>query len=184
MLRLRLSLFAALLVSCLTCSAVPAHAQRGGGGGRGGGSMGIGPGFSAGPAYTHGLPHRGADPGGGLGGLRTRPQLGPLGRWWDDRHFAKDLKLRPDQQGRMDSIFEANRPALARGLEDLQLEQNRLDAMYRSKSLDEGTLYAQIDRVSQARAELGKLYAHFQLQLRAEMGPDQLSRLDEANKAP
>ena len=182
----RVAFYSALLASCLMVFATPLRAQHGGGG-HGGAGMGL-PGFTPGggygPDYGRGLPNRNPDSAGSMGGLHTRPQLGPMGRWWNDKHFAKTLKLSSDQQQRMDMIFEASRPALAKGLEGLQQEQSRLDAMYRSKVLDENTLYAQIDRVSQARAELGKVYAHFQLQLRGEMASDQLSRLDETTKQP
>ncbi len=186
--RVRVGLLFALLACCASAPTVRAYAQHGGGhGGGGAAGMGRSPGFSPGnfgPDYGRGLPKREPESAGGVAGLRTRPQLGPMGRWWDDKHFAKNLNLRPDQKQRMDSIFEANRPALAKSLEDLRQEQSRLDAMYRAKSLDENTLYAQIDRVSQARAELGKVYTHFQLQLRGEMDTDQLSRLGETVKQP
>ena len=82
---------------------------------------------------------------------RSGLQLGPPGRWWDDKHFAKSLKLRSDQQIRMDILFEQNRP----------------------------TLYAQIDRIAQARAELEKANTHYLLQIRAEMDPDQIARLQQ-----
>jgi Spy/CpxP family protein refolding chaperone len=92
------------------------------------------------------------------------------------------VKLRPDQKQHMDAIFETSRPALQKSFQDYQQEQGKLEAMYRSKSLDENTLYAQIDRVSQTRAELGKVYTHYLLQIRAEMDTDQLQRLDDATK--
>lgn len=192
--RLRVLFCFALLAGCVGFPALPARAQHGGG--HGGGGMGpggrMGPGFSPGmgtygrPSFGRdngrGMPNRAPESAGSAG--RGRVQLAPLGRWWDEKKFAKGLKLRPDQQQHMDAIFESNRPALAKSLDDLQQEQGRLDAMYRSKSLDETNLYAQIDRVSQARAELGKAYAHYQLQIRSEMDADQLKRLEEQTTKP
>lgn len=182
--RLRTILFCALLAGCPGWTALPACAQHGGGGGHGGmgpgGGMGGFGGFGGDRTRGAAGPNVGPSSAGSIPGMRSKTRLGLLGRWWDDKHFAKDLKLRPEQQQRMDAIFEMNRPALAKGLQDYQTEQGRLEAMYGSKTLDENTLYTQIDKVSQARAELGKAYTHYLLQIRAEMNQEQLTKLDTA----
>ncbi len=105
-------------------------------------------------------------------------QVGPAGRWWDDKHFAKQLQLRPEQQRHMDTVFETNRALLLKRFGDLQAEENRMEALTRAKTLDESALFAQIDRVAQARADLEKANTHFLLGIRGEMDPDQISRLD------
>jgi Spy/CpxP family protein refolding chaperone len=170
-----------------------AHAQHGGGhgGGMGPGPGGMGggmPGGFAGGNYgprDYGRMNGGPPPGnspdsaGTMSGMRGGLQLGPPGRWWDDKHFAKDLKLRPDQQRRMDSIFEANRSALLTRLGAVQQEQNRLESLVHSKNPDETALNTQIDRVWQSLAELEKAKTHYLLQIRQEMDADQLSRLEE-----
>lgn len=180
-----------LLAVSLSLTGAAARAQHGGGGGHGGGMpggggmggpgmpMGGNPGFNYRPDYGTNSRSRNGSPD-SAGTRRGGLQLGPPGRWWDDKHFAKKLNLRPEQQQHMDSIFEANRPNLAKRLDDLQQEQGRLEAMYRSKTLDENTLYGQIDKVSQARAELGKVYTHYMLQIRGEMDTDQLKKLQDA----
>ena len=38
--------------------------------------------------------------------------VGPRGRWWNDSGFVQSLKLTPDQQKKMEDVFEQNRPAL------------------------------------------------------------------------
>jgi Spy/CpxP family protein refolding chaperone len=111
--------------------------------------------------------------------MRGGLQIGPPGRWWDDKHFAKDLKLRNDQQRRMDGIFEANRGSLLRSFENLEQEQGRLETLTRARALDESALFAQIDRVAQARAELEKANAHYLIQIRSEMDADQIQRLEQ-----
>lgn len=198
--RLCAALFPVFLASVLLLAA-PAHAQHGGGGGGGhaggmgpgggmpGGGMGGPAGMRPGGIDTYGRDHGNGRPdrepesaGSAAGGMRSRTQLGLLGRWWDDKHVAKGLKLRPDQKTRMDSIFETSRPALVKSLQDYQQAQGHLEEMYRSKSLDENTLYSQIDKVNQARAELSKVYTHYMLQIRGEMDADQLTQLDEATR--
>jgi Spy/CpxP family protein refolding chaperone len=177
---------------CLAlATAPPSFAQ-----GRGGGPPGGGPGGGM-----------GRPPGGGMGGpgnpgpggrpeygnvpQRPRPnqppdgrpglQFGPPGRWWDDRGFAKNLKLRPDQQTRMDAIFEQNRNSLVSSYDNLQQAQARMEELSHSSTPDELALFAQIDRVAQARAELEKATTHMLLQLRKEMDPDQIKRLEKAS---
>jgi Spy/CpxP family protein refolding chaperone len=109
-------------------------------------------------------------------------QLGPPGRWWDDRGFAKNLKLRPEQQTRMDAIFEQNRGSLIASFQNVQQAQAQMEELSRSPAPDESALFAQIDRVAQARAELQKATTHMMLQLRKEMDADQLKRLENASK--
>ncbi len=106
-------------------------------------------------------------------------QVGPPGRWWDDKHFAKQLKLTDDQQRHMDSIFETNRPMLLKRYENLEQEEQRMEAMTHAKTLDEGALFAQIDRIEQARADLGKATLHYQVQIRNELDQDQIAKLED-----
>jgi hypothetical protein len=42
-------------------------------------------------------------------------------------------------------------------------------------------LFAQIDRVAQARAELDKATTHYLLQIRKEMDSDQIKRLEKSS---
>jgi Spy/CpxP family protein refolding chaperone len=110
--------------------------------------------------------------------MRAGLQLGPPGRWWDDKHFAKTLHLRPEQKKRMDEIFDENRTTLVSHNQALQQEESKLEGLSRAQTLEESTLFAQIDRVAQARAELEKAYTHLMLQVRKEMDADQIARLD------
>src|ERR1700743_1913870 len=131
--------FPLLLLAGLLAVSAPALAQHPGGGGMGPGGGGMGGGMGNRPMGSggvgssmggqpmgggdYGSMHRGGPPPNGdqpstVSSMRGGLQLGPPGRWWDDKHFAKDLKLRPDQQRRMDSIFEQNRPALLKRYEE------------------------------------------------------------------
>lgn len=110
---------------------------------------------------------------------RVGLQLGPPGqRWWDDRGYVKSLKLRADQQSRMDTIFEQNRNALLSRFEGLQQAEAEMEQLSNSSVPDEGALFTQIERVAQARAELEKANTHMLLQIRKEMDPDQIKRLE------
>jgi Spy/CpxP family protein refolding chaperone len=113
-------------------------------------------------------------------GVTTRGgvQLGPPSRWWDDKHYAKTLHLRPDQKKRMDGLFDENRANLVNRYEALQQEEQKMETLSHAQTLDEAALFAQIDRVAQARADLEKATTHYMLQVRKEMDADQIKRLD------
>ncbi len=186
---------AAVAGVCLAVGASTVHAQgRGGGGpppggGPGGGGMGgggmSGPQFpggpsSGGPGNAGGPPPqlgpRGQQPEGPRAGL----QLGPPGqRWWDDKGYAKSLKLRPEQQAKMDAIFEQNRATLLSRLDNVRQAETQMAQISNSPAPDEGALFAQIDHVAQAHADLEKATTHMLLQIRKEMDPDQIKRLEK-----
>jgi Spy/CpxP family protein refolding chaperone len=152
----------------------PQFPGAGGGGGIGG------PQFPGGNRDAINVPVNGPQsgqrpPDGGRAGL----QLGPAGqRWWDDRGYVKNLKLRPEQQARMDAIFEQNRTALVSHFESVQQAEAQLNELASTPEPDEGALFAQIDRVEQARADLEKANTHLLLQLRKEMDPEQIQKLE------
>ncbi len=194
----------AALALCLAAASATVIAQgRGGGGpppgggGMGGGGMngggappfggqgpgagspgGMGPGANApmgGPNVSGGQENRNAE-----SPARTGLQLGPPGqRWWDDKSFAKGLKLRPEQQTRMDAIFDQNKGALLIRLQNLKQVESQMDEIAKSPNPDEAALFTQIDRLAQARAELEKANTHMLLQIRKEMDADQISRLEK-----
>ena len=111
--------------------------------------------------------------------MRGGLQLGPPGRWWDDEGFSRQLGLRPEQQRRMDAIFNENRARLAAGYQALHQEEHVMDGLSRARNPDEAALATEIDRIAQARAVLEKANTHFLLQLRREPDPDQIVRLEE-----
>lgn len=187
-----------LLVAYLLLTSLPVLAQRPGGGGP---PSGMG-GMSGMPGG--GMPNAGSLPGGSpragngpleprtdsptnttsqpstsVGTMRGGLQLGPPGRWWDDKHYVKALHLRPEQQKRMDGLFDENRGMLVSRFQTLQQEESKMEALSRASNLDEATLFSQIDRVAQARADLEKANTHLMLQVRKEMDADQVSRLDK-----
>jgi len=156
-----------------------------GGGMNGGGAPpfgGQGPGMAPSPNAPMGGPNAsgGQDNRNAENPARTGLQLGPPGqRWWDDKSFAKGLKLRPEQQTRMDAIFDQNKGALLARLQNLKQVESQMDEIAKSPNPDESALFTQIDRLAQARAELEKANTHMLLQIRKEMDADQLTRLEK-----
>lgn len=184
-----------IVLGCLAlCSPACIHAQGRGGGPTGGG-MGGPPSHGGGAVGADGFGGMQFPPNhGGInrpsnlpesGGQRAgdaRPglQLGPAGqRWWDDRSFVKSLKLRPEQQAQMDAIFEQNRTTLLSRFENVLQAEAQLNELANMPSPDEAALFTQIDRVAQARAELEKANTHLLLELRKQMEPDQIKKLEQ-----
>jgi Spy/CpxP family protein refolding chaperone len=167
------------LLAALCLSAPPARAQRHGGGGR---PMGAGPGIPMGERPNMPPPGNRGNFGrpnfGPQGQPRMGLQLGLGGRWWDDHGTAHKLKLNSDQQHRMDDIFEANKPALVNLYINYQREESNLATLSPADLQDETKIFAAIDRVSRARTDLEKQYAHTFLQIRQQLDPTQLTALD------
>ena len=104
-------------------------------------------------------------------------QLGPPERWWDNKKVAKNLGLRTEQKKKMDDIFNANKAIVLLRYQSFVQEQSRMNQLSKQAVLDEASLFSEIDRVSQARAELEKANAHLLLLLRQEMDGTQIERL-------
>ena len=199
------------VVSVAACAlvsmATALHAQRGGPPGGGGGPRGGGMNPHGMPGGGGGFPsHDGPmGSGGGMGrpnDTQGRPlgpppgspeststmrgglQLGPPGRWWDDKSFAKAIGLRKDQQKKMDSVFNANKSAILETYRSLVREESKLEAATREPQLDKSKIFAGIDAVNQARAAAEKAKAQMLLQIRQEMDVDQVGRMEKFREKP
>jgi len=147
---------------------------------------GQGPGGPGGPGAgpgSPGSPNNGKSPGprtqGANGVARTNGQFGPVGRWWDDKSVIQAIGLRKDQQRKMDTIFNNNKPAILENYKTFLSEQSKLDAVNKDPKADQATTFAAIDAVSKARASLQKATAQMLLQIRQEMEPDQITKLEK-----
>jgi Spy/CpxP family protein refolding chaperone len=116
--------------------------------------------------------------------MRGGLQLGPPGRWWDDKEFAQELGLTAAQARRMDEIFEANRETLLRLYHSVQHEESTLEQLTMGNDLHEEQIFQQIDRVSGARAALEKASAHMLLEIRKQMTAEQTAKLDQHRPRP
>jgi Spy/CpxP family protein refolding chaperone len=116
--------------------------------------------------------------------MRGGLQLGPPGRWWDDKEFAQELGLTASQARRMDEIFQANRGTLLRLYQALEHQESILEELTKGNHLREEQIFRQIDQVSGARAALEKASAHMLLEIRKQMTEEQTARLDQHRPKP
>jgi len=103
--------------------------------------------------------------------------VGPPGKWWSDPRFIQMLGLMPDQQKRMDDVFNQSRLKLIDLSASLQKEEALLEPLLAADRPDEPKILLQIDRVAQARAELEKANARMLLGLRGVLTAEQWKRL-------
>jgi periplasmic protein CpxP/Spy len=103
--------------------------------------------------------------------------MGPRGRWWNNPDFVKKLSLTPDQQKKMEAIFEQSRPGLMDLLGTVRKEEMAMEPLLSADQPDEGKILAQIDRLAAARAELEKANARMLLGLRRVLTPEQWKTL-------
>ena len=111
------------------------------------------------------------------GPMSRAMHVGPPGKWWSDPRFVQMLDLTPDQQSRMNDIFNQNRLKLIDLSAALQKEEAVLEPLLAADRPDEPKILLQIDRVVQARAELEKANARMLLGLRGVLTPEQWKRL-------
>jgi Spy/CpxP family protein refolding chaperone len=172
-----------LLAVAMLAAGSAATAQGGHGGGPpGGGGMGGGGRGQFGGVMSQNLRTTPPPPpanGEATSSMRGGLQLGPPGRWWDDKGFARTLGIDSSQQHRMDDIFNTNKPALVKLFKSVQHEESQLEKLTRNRHPDESQIFSQIDRVTQARGELEKASAHYMLTIRKEMTDEQTARLDD-----
>jgi hypothetical protein len=147
-----------------------------------------GPGPSVNPAAQNphggGAPHqatqRPAAPGTNPAtAAHTGAQFGPVGRWWDNKTVVHTVGITTDQQRRMDTIFNASKPAILSTYQTYLKEQARLTALSHDTQATQETTFAAIDAVNQARAALQKATAQMYLQIRQQMNPDQIQKLEK-----
>jgi hypothetical protein len=116
--------------------------------------------------------------------MRGGLQLGPPGRWWDDKEFAQELGLSAAQARRMDGILQANRGTLLDLYRSLQQQESILERLTTGTRLNEEQILQQIDRVTSARGTLEKANARMLLQIRKQMTDEQTEKLDQHRPKP
>lgn len=108
----------------------------------------------------------------------------PPGKWWTDPTLVQRLGLTPEQQNRMDSIFQQSRLKLIDLNASLQKEEAIIEPLLEAEHPDETKVVAQIDRIAQARAELEKANARMLLGFRAALTQEQWKKLQDMRPPP
>jgi Spy/CpxP family protein refolding chaperone len=134
----------------------------------GGGSAPMGPGQSG--KMERGPGGWGGEHGGGF-------RFGPMGIWWHNADLIQKLTLTPDQQKKMDDIFQQSRLQLIDLRANVEKQEVLMEPMLAANPPDTNKILAQIDHTAQARAELEKANAKMLLGIRNVLTPDQWTKL-------
>jgi Spy/CpxP family protein refolding chaperone len=102
------------------------------------------------------------------------------GTWWRERSMIALLNLTPDQQKKMDEIFQQSRLKLIDLNANLQKDEATLEVLMESERPDEARVLTQIDRVADSRAALEKANAKMLFGIRQSMNPDQWTKLQQS----
>jgi periplasmic protein CpxP/Spy len=102
---------------------------------------------------------------------------GPPGRWWNNPDLAQKLGLTEDQQKQMESVFEQNRSGLLDLLAAVRKEEAEMEPLLMADHLDDSRILAQIDRVTQARADLERANGRMLLSMRKVLSSQQWKTL-------
>ena len=103
------------------------------------------------------------------------------GKWWTSPDMAQKLNLTDDQKRRMDDIFQQHRLKLIDLQASLEKEEISLEPLVGADQPDDAKVFAQIDRVALARAELEKANSRMLWQVRRVLTPDQWKQLQSSN---
>jgi Spy/CpxP family protein refolding chaperone len=114
---------------------------------------------------------------------RTLQPAAP-GRWWRNPRLAQTLGLTPDQQKRMDEVFEQSRLKLIDLTAFLDKEEALLEPLVEMGQPDEAKIRSQIDRIAQARSELEKANANMLLGIRLVLTQGQWASLQNSGPKP
>ena len=110
-------------------------------------------------------------------GMHSQLRMGPPGIWWKNPDLIQKLTITPDQQKRMDDIFQQSRLQLIDLKAAVEKEEVQLEPMLAANPPDTNKVLAQIDKAAQARAELEKANARMLLGIRTVLTPDQWTKL-------
>lgn len=109
--------------------------------------------------------------------MHSGMRMGPPGIWWKNPDIIQKLTITPDQQKRMDDIFQQSRLQLIDLKANVEKQQVLLEPMLDANPPDTNRILAQIDKAAQARAELEKANAKMLLGIRTVLTPDQWTKL-------
>ena len=79
----------------------------------------------------------------------------------------------------MDVIFRANKRVILASYKDYLRKQSKLVSLIKDPQADQAPLLAAIDALSQARGSLQKATTRMLLQIRQQMDPDQIAKLEK-----
>jgi TonB family protein len=105
------------------------------------------------------------------------------GAWWMNTATIARLGLTDDQKTKLEKTFESHRQDLASRTETLNKEEAQLAKLLEADPLDRNAVFAQIDRVTQARGELERANSVMTMEMREVLTRAQWMQLQPSQRA-
>jgi TonB family protein len=105
------------------------------------------------------------------------------GAWWANTATIARLGLTDDQKSKLEKTFESHRQDLANRTETLNKEEAQLSKLLEADPLDRNAVFAQIDRVTQARSELERANSVMTMEMREVLTRAQWMQLQPPQRA-
>jgi Spy/CpxP family protein refolding chaperone len=102
-----------------------------------------------------------------------------MGAWWRNSEVGKQLALSDVQAQQIEKIFQDHRTQLLSLHTALSQQEARLQPMVAAGHPDVSQVFAQIDRVAEARAELEKENSRMLFAMRRVLTAQQWQKLDQ-----
>ena len=103
----------------------------------------------------------------------------PLGKWWKRPRIVERLKLKPEQQERLDEIFAKNRRAFIDLKADVDRRAVDLDELLAKKESDPARIAAATDALEQAKGRLGKTRTMMIVEMKGVLSDEQWQTIVE-----
>ena len=101
------------------------------------------------------------------------------GKFWRRDKVRHRLKLTDDEIEKLEDVLAKNRQPLEDLEADVKKKRAALDALLNDDRSSEATILAQVDRIEEARAKLGKARVALLLEMRSLLTPEQRQQLVE-----
>ena len=109
---------------------------------------------------------------------QPRPGSG-WGEWWKDELVVKELQLSPSKTRRLDQVFTEREKRIASIVEELPVEQKKLEQLVAERVVDESTFALQVARVVFLRSRRDESRQVMLYRMYLELTPEQHKKLLE-----
>jgi Spy/CpxP family protein refolding chaperone len=103
----------------------------------------------------------------------------PLGKWWKRPKVVERLKIKPEQQERLDEIFSKNRRAFIDLKADVDRRSVDLEELLAKKDSEPARIVGATDAFEQAKARLGKTRTLMIVEMKGVLSEEQWQRILE-----
>ncbi len=103
----------------------------------------------------------------------------PPGKWWKKPRIVERLKLKPEQQDRLEEIFSKHRRTFIDLKADVERRAVDLEELLTKKESDPARIGPATDALEQAKARLGKARTMMVVEMRGVLSEEQWQRILE-----